>query len=83
MDEADVLSDKVAIIDHGKIIVEDDLDKLKEKYGSKKVIQLKFDKELDKGVLNTIEKYSNKYYIDIKFAELRLDNHSTYVPILI
>jgi ABC-type multidrug transport system, ATPase component len=41
MDEADRLSDKVAIVDHGKILIIDTPEKLKEKNGASDIIQIR------------------------------------------
>jgi len=46
MEEAENLADRIVIIDHGKIIADGDLDKLKEMVG-KDVIYVRFDKEID------------------------------------
>jgi ABC-2 type transport system ATP-binding protein len=53
MDEADFLSDRVAIIDHGKIIALDSPFDLKRKYSEGDVIEFKF-KEPDEMVLTAL-----------------------------
>ena len=47
MVEADSLSDRVAIIDHGKIIAEGTPTELKEKYGSDNALEISFLKQED------------------------------------
>ena len=53
MVEADSLSDRVAIIDHGKIIAEGTPSELKEKYGSDNVLELSFLEQEDLEVVKT------------------------------
>ena len=53
MVEADSLSDRVAIIDHGKIIAEGTPSELKEKYGSDTVLELSFLEQEDLEVVKT------------------------------
>lgn len=83
MEEAEALSNRVAIIDRGRIIAEDSPGKLKEKYGPKTVVQLKFSKELDGGALSIVEKYTSEYYTDKDMARLHLDDPQIHLPILI
>lgn len=83
MEEADALSNRVAIIDRGRIIAEDSPDKLKEKYGPKTVVQLKFSRELDRGALSIVEKYTSRHYTDKDIARLHLDDPQTHLPTLI
>lgn len=47
MVEADSLSDRVAIIDHGKIIAQGTPTELKEKYGSDNVLEISFKEQID------------------------------------
>jgi len=53
MVEADVLSDRVAIIDHGKIIAEGTPTELKEKYGSDNALEISFLKQVDLELVNS------------------------------
>ncbi|MFX0139274.1 MAG: ABC transporter ATP-binding protein [Candidatus Hodarchaeota archaeon] len=53
MVEADSLSDRVAIIDHGKIIAEGTPTELKEKYGSDNVLEVSFLEHEDLEVVKT------------------------------
>jgi ABC-2 type transport system ATP-binding protein len=45
MNEADILSDRVIIIDNGKIIAEGTPEALKAKYSEKNILELKFNNE--------------------------------------
>ncbi len=53
MIEADSLSDRVAIIDHGKIIAQGTPTELKEKYGSDNVLEISFLEQEDLEVVKT------------------------------
>jgi ABC-2 type transport system ATP-binding protein len=62
MDEADVLSDKLAIIDHGSIIAEGTPEYLKETIGKGDVLNLKIEGNTEK-ILHTIEEMKTLDYI--------------------
>ncbi|MGV9202421.1 MAG: ABC transporter ATP-binding protein [Promethearchaeia archaeon] len=66
MDEADVLSDRLAIIDHGKIIAQGTPEQLKETIGKGDLLSLKIEGPQSK-ILETIRDLKNK--IDISDAE--------------
>lgn len=66
MDEADVLSDRLAIIDHGKIIAQGTPEQLKETIGKGDLLSLKIEGPQSK-ILETIRDLKNK--IDIIDAE--------------
>lgn len=83
MEEADKLSDRVAIIDRGKILVEGKPEELKEKYGPPTVVELIFDNEIQIVVTHIIEKYTNKHYIEGKKVRLHLDEPEKHLPELI
>lgn len=82
-EEADALSDRVAIMDRGRIIAEDSPSRLKERYGPKSVLELRFGGELSEGALRVIEKYSSGYYVDEGVAKLHVEDPKTCVPALI
>ncbi|MEM4426725.1 MAG: ABC transporter ATP-binding protein [Acidilobaceae archaeon] len=82
MDEADRLSDRVAIIDRGKILVEGKPAELKEKYGPPSVVELVFENEASPVVTDIIEKYTAKHYIEGKTARLHLDEPDKHLPML-
>ena len=57
MHEAELLSDRVLIIDNGQIIAEGSPDELKEKYGKSNIADIKFkDKEMVQTIKDKIEK---------------------------
>jgi ABC-2 type transport system ATP-binding protein len=69
MDEADALSDNVAIIDHGKIIALDSPFDLKQQYSSGDLIELKFETSreiLEKKlkILQGTNEYKESYLLD-------------------
>ena len=69
MDEADALSDNVAIIDHGKIIALDSPFDLKQQYSSGDLVELKFEVsrsilEEKLKVLQQTEQYKESYLLD-------------------
>lgn len=68
MDEADRLSDRVAIIDHGKILLIDTPEKIKEKSGMGDVLQIRVNvvsKDLANKVLKSIpDEFTEKKYVD-------------------
>ncbi|MEM0000101.1 MAG: ABC transporter ATP-binding protein [Desulfurococcaceae archaeon] len=82
MDEADRLSDRVAIIDRGKILAEGKPEELKEKYGPPSVVELVFDSEVHSAATRIIEKYTVKHYIEGKTARLHLDEPDKHLPAL-
>ncbi len=83
MEEADQLSDRVAIIDRGKIIVEDKPSVLKEKYGPKTVLQLRFENTINNEVIGVVKKYSDKYYVNERIVKIHIGEPEKYVPELI
>ena len=62
MDEADTLSDRLAIIDYGKIIAEGTSEHLKETIGKGDLLNLKIDGPKDT-LLNTIEELKQQEFI--------------------
>jgi ABC-2 type transport system ATP-binding protein len=69
MDEADALSDNVAIIDHGKIIALDSPFDLKQQYSSGDLVELKFEVSRDVleeklNILQQIDEYKESYLLE-------------------
>ncbi|MFX0047232.1 MAG: ABC transporter ATP-binding protein [Candidatus Hermodarchaeota archaeon] len=62
MHEADVLSDRVLIIDEGKIIAEGTPDELKDKYSEHVILEMKY--KNDKGLLNMKEMLHGLNFIE-------------------
>lgn len=69
MDEADILSDRLAIIDHGKIIAEGTPEHLKETIGKGDLLTLKIEGKKDKilQTINDLKKFN--FLIDAKYNE--------------
>ncbi len=68
MDEADFLSDRVAIIDHGKIIAMDTPFELKKKYSSGDTVELKFYEEY-RIVHAILSKAIGQYIKNLEYVE--------------
>ncbi|QQZ63747.1 ABC transporter ATP-binding protein [Paenibacillus sonchi] len=68
MDEADRLSDRVAIMDHGKVLLIDTPEKLKEKSGAGELLQIRVNgvsQDLARQVLNSLpDECTEKQYSD-------------------
>jgi ABC-2 type transport system ATP-binding protein len=68
MDEADRLSDRIAILDHGKILSIDTPERLKEKSGMGDIVQIKVngvkEDETDKLLISIPPKFTDKKYSD-------------------
>jgi len=73
MDEADVLSDRLAIIDRGKIIAEGSPEHLKETIGKGDLLSIKIDGERQK-ILKSIEELKvNDYILDAFYHEEEME----------
>ncbi|MFX1358359.1 MAG: ABC transporter ATP-binding protein [Promethearchaeota archaeon] len=69
MDEADILSDRLAIIDHGKIIAEGSPEHLKETIGKGDLLNLKIE-GVKSNLLKSIEELkNNEYVLDAFYVE--------------
>ncbi|MFW9867826.1 MAG: ABC transporter ATP-binding protein [Candidatus Thorarchaeota archaeon] len=73
MDEADVLSDRLAIIDHGKIIAEGTPEHLKETIGKGDILSLKIEGETDKIKGSFDELKQNDYILDVFYDEEEME----------
>lgn len=85
MDEADRVSERIGIIDHGKILVVDTPQKLKTRLGKGEILQIRVDNinnELADKVLNAmpIEVYEKKYTDGYLF--LGAENILEWIPIV-
>ncbi|MBD3197410.1 MAG: ATP-binding cassette domain-containing protein [Candidatus Lokiarchaeota archaeon] len=77
MDEADILSDRLAIIDHGKIIAQGTPEHLKETIGMGDILIFKIEGQKQK-IFNTIEKIkSEDYVLDASYTEEDLTTRIT------
>ena len=61
MDEADRLSDRVAIIDHGKILLMDTPDKLKARSGAGDILQIRINGVNEKTVSRILNSFSSEF----------------------
>ncbi|MFX1480735.1 MAG: ABC transporter ATP-binding protein [Promethearchaeota archaeon] len=73
MDEADVLSDRLAIIDHGKIIAEGTPEHLKETIGKGDILSLKIEGETGKIKESFDELKQNDYILDVFYDEEEME----------
>jgi len=61
MDEADRISDRIAIIDRGKLLLTDTPDNLKKHIGEGDVMEIEFEKSENSVIKNVIEKLSSMF----------------------
>ena len=80
MDEADILSDKVAIINEGEIIAEDSPEELKLKYGPKSVIKLELYEPLPEDVFRELMRLYGKVYRENNTIKIHVQNPDEIVP---
>ncbi|MFX1572708.1 MAG: ABC transporter ATP-binding protein [Promethearchaeota archaeon] len=73
MDEADILSDRLAIIDHGKIIAEGTPEHLKETIGKGDLLSLKIEGEKEKLLQSIDELKKTDYIIDVFYLEEEME----------
>jgi ABC-2 type transport system ATP-binding protein len=77
MDEADILSDRLAIIDHGKIIVQGTLEYLKETIGKGDVLNFRIEGPSEK-IRDTTQQIRNlDYVLDTSYIEEELISRIT------
>ncbi|WFO75472.1 ABC transporter ATP-binding protein [Desulfurococcaceae archaeon MEX13E-LK6-19] len=80
MEEADILSDKVAIINEGKIIVEGAPEELKKKYGPKSVISIELETPATKEVVEAAKTFSPNIYTEDNILKIPTDEPDELVP---
>ena len=80
MDEADVLSDRVAIINDGEIIVEGSPEELKLKYGPGSVIVLEFYKVPSEKIIDMLKSFSETIYKENNVIKVYAQNPDEIVP---
>lgn len=83
MEEADILSDRVYIINQGKIIAEGTPEELKERYGPKTIVELVFEQSLTSALSTVLIKFSDKYIIDGSKARIHIEQPERTIPVLI
>lgn len=72
MEEADALCERVAIIDHGKILVCDEPGKLKSSVGAQKVFELRMDSALSDGLAERLRQVAGVIGVEPAVDGLRL-----------
>lgn len=68
MDEADRLSDRIAIIDHGKILCMDTPDKIKQGSGRGDILQVRINDASPEAVNEALEQFSHQF-ADVKYTD--------------
>ena len=73
MDEADRLSDRVAVIDHGRLLVLDTAERLKSQIGAGEILEMKIAQEKEKEISELTEQLpDNLNHLGFKAGTLRL-----------
>lgn len=83
MDEADKLSDRVAIMDSGRIVAEGTPEELKKRFGPRTVAILKISQIVDEGVVEVLKRYTDGYQVDEDFVKVHLDEPDKQLPKLL
>jgi len=74
MEVADRLSDRIAIIDHGKVLTIGSPDELKAKYNSGETIEMQFSKSIDKTLYQSL-----KAKLKAQFSQFSEENDRIYI----
>ncbi len=80
MEEADYLSDKVAIMNDGSIIAEGSPEELKQKYGPKTVVELELYRTPTGKVIEELRRYSDTIYVEDSLVRVHTADPDTLVP---
>lgn len=83
MEEADFLSDRVFIMNQGKIIAEGRPDELKERYGPKSVVELVLERVVDDRVLEAVKTYTDKFAVDGNLIRIQVEEPEEKTPLVI
>lgn len=83
MDEADFLSDRVFVMNLGKIVAEGEPGELKEKYGPRSVVELELEREVDEYALSVVRLFSEKYVARGNLVRLQVEKPEESAPELL
>lgn len=83
MEEADVLSNIVGIIDQGRLIAEGIPEDLKKKYGPPSVVSIELYSDVDDRVKKSVSKVSNVYYFDGNVLKIHVQDPDKKLPVII
>ncbi len=85
MEEADNLSNKVAIINEGKVIVEGTPKELKEKYGPKSIVSIEVEKPSpdQEKLRDALKDFSTIVYISNNTINIHTNDPDKYVPSIV
>lgn len=78
MEEADALSDRVYIVNQGRIVAEGTPGELKERYGPKAIVELVFEKEPTSVAIEVVSRFTDKYVVDGRKARVQVDQVESY-----
>jgi len=79
MEEADILSDRVAIMNEGRIIAEGTPEELKTKYGPKSVIEIQLHEKIGEA-LKILNRFSNTVYSQENIIKIHTNDPDRIVP---
>jgi len=82
MDEADRLSDRVGIINGGRLIVEDSPENLKRVYGPPSVVEAVLTEEPSEGLVKRLREASKGIYADGRTLKIHVEDPDRAVPLL-
>ncbi|MEL9940664.1 MAG: ABC transporter ATP-binding protein [Ignisphaera sp.] len=84
MDEADVLSDTVGIMDSGVLLAEDHPENLKKRYGPPAVVAIKLaDKPMNIDIGKAVEGLGDRYYLDGDTLKVYVEDPDVVLPKLV
>ncbi|ADM27617.1 ABC transporter related [Ignisphaera aggregans DSM 17230] len=82
MDEADRLSDRVGIIDRGKLLVEDSPENLKRMYGPPSVVEIVLRERPSENLIKRLREASKGAYSDERTLKIHVEEPDRAIPML-